>query len=70
MPERKCSIFIMRIQTVLYPGGGHIDFKSVLKTVKETGYQGFISGEHRPDPEPAVAAARGLEFLKNIEKEI
>ena len=54
----------------LYPGGGHIDFKSVLKTVKETGYQGFISGEHRPDPEPAVAAARGLEFLKNIEKEI
>ena len=54
----------------LYPGGGHIDFKSILKTVKETGYQGFISGEHRPDPEPATAAARGLEFLKNIEKEI
>ena len=54
----------------LYPGGGHIDFKSVLKTVKEIGYDGFLSGEHRPDPEPSLAAARGLKFLKNIEKEL
>ncbi len=54
----------------LYPGGGHIDFKSILKTVSDTGYTGFLSGEHRPDPEPAVAAKKGLEFLKQIEKEI
>jgi len=54
----------------LYPGCGHIDFKSVLKTVTETGYRGFLSGEHRPDPESTISAAKGLTFLKEIEKKI
>ncbi|MBI9101324.1 MAG: sugar phosphate isomerase/epimerase [Spirochaetales bacterium] len=54
----------------LYPGGGHIDFKSVLKAVFDIGYTGFLSGEHRPDPEPAIAAINGLKYLKQIEKEI
>ncbi len=54
----------------LYPGRGHIDFRSILKTIKEIEYKGFISGEHRPDPEPVTAASKGLEYLKNIEKEL
>ena len=54
----------------LYPGGGHIDFKSILKTIKEIGYKGFLSGEHRPDPDPVVAAVKGLTFLKELEEEL
>ena len=52
----------------LYPGCGHIDFRSVLDTVRETGYQGYLSGEHRPDPEPVYAAVEGMKYLRNIEK--
>lgn len=54
----------------MYPGCGHIDFKSILRAVKNINYKGFISGEHTSHPEPSVAAERGLEFLKKIEKEI
>lgn len=49
-----------------YPGAGHMNFHSILTALKETGYSGYLSGEHRPDPEPALAAHRGLEYMKNI----
>jgi len=52
----------------LYPGCGHIDFRSILDAVRETGYQGYLSGEHRPDPEPVIAAVEGMKYLRNIEK--
>jgi 5-keto-L-gluconate epimerase len=52
-----------------YPGAGHIDFKSVLKALYSTGYDGYISGEHLPDPEPKFAAKAGLDFLRNMDRE-
>ncbi len=52
----------------LYPGAGHLDFTSILKTLYETGYKGFISGEHRPDPNPKVAVRNGLQYMRNLEK--
>ncbi len=54
----------------LYPGCGHIGFKEILKVLIDVGYQGFVSGEHRPDPEPSEAAVKGLEYLKRLEVEI
>ena len=54
----------------LYPGCGHIGFKEILKVLIDVGYQGFVSGEHRPDPEPSEAALKGLEYLKRLEVEI
>jgi sugar phosphate isomerase/epimerase len=49
-----------------YPGAGHLDFKSILTALKKTGYSGYLSGEHRPDPEPAEAARLGLANMKTI----
>lgn len=49
-----------------YPGAGHIDFPAVAKALEDTGYGGYLSGEHRPDPEPRVAARKGLEFMKEL----
>ncbi len=49
-----------------YPGAGHLDFHSILTALKETGYAGYLSGEHRPDPEPSEAARLGLENMKKI----
>lgn len=38
------------------PGHGHIDFKSVIEALKESGYKGFVSGEvaNYPDQETAL----------------
>lgn len=38
------------------PGHGHIDFKSVIDALKESGYKGFVSGEvsNYPDQETAL----------------
>ena len=54
----------------LYPGAGHLDFRSILTALTETGYSGYLSGEHRPDPEPTEAARLGLENMKKILGEI
>jgi sugar phosphate isomerase/epimerase len=47
-----------------YPGSGHLDFDSVFATLEEMGYQGYISAELRPLPDPDTAAAKTIEFLK------
>jgi len=49
-----------------YPGAGHLDFVSILQALKDTGYDGYLSGEHRPDPEPVEAARLGLENIRTI----
>jgi sugar phosphate isomerase/epimerase len=49
-----------------YPGAGHLDFKSILNTLFSTGYQGWVSGEFMPDPDPDTAAQRSINLLRNI----
>ncbi len=49
-----------------YPGGGHLDFKAILHALKSTGYQGWISGEFMPIPDPDTAAKRSITFLKQM----
>ena len=31
-----------------YPGAGHLDFRSILETLADTGYDGYVSGEFMP----------------------
>lgn len=49
-----------------YPGAGHLDFHAIISALKDVDFQGYLSGEHRPDPDPAVAARLGLEKIKQI----
>lgn len=56
--------------TRLYPGSGMIDFKAVLKTLKEVGYENYINVECIPYPDRLTAAEKAISYLKNIEKEI
>jgi sugar phosphate isomerase/epimerase len=49
-----------------YPGAGHLDFASILKTLFKTGYKGFISGEFIPQPDAVVSASRALEYLRGL----
>ncbi len=48
------------------PGAGHLDFKSILQALRETGYQGWISGEFLPQPDAVTAARDGLAYLKKM----
>ena len=54
----------------LYPGRGHFDFRGMIKALMDTGYQGFISGEHLPDPDPAQAVKAGMEYMKKTIKDL
>jgi len=49
-----------------YPGAGHLDFPSVLAALEEVGYDGFVSGEFMPMPDPDTAAERSIAFLREL----
>jgi sugar phosphate isomerase/epimerase len=49
-----------------YPGAGHLDFKSILKTLFATGYSGWVSGEFLPKPDPRIAAERNIAELRQL----
>ncbi|MBI4790063.1 MAG: sugar phosphate isomerase/epimerase [Chloroflexi bacterium] len=51
-----------------YPGSGHLDFNSIFATLKDMGFQGYISAELIPFPDPDVAAQKTIELLKRCEK--
>jgi sugar phosphate isomerase/epimerase len=52
-----------------HPGAGHLDFASILRTLVDVGYQGYVSGEFLPQPEADTAAQRGLVHLKRVTDE-
>jgi 5-keto-L-gluconate epimerase len=53
-----------------YPGAGHLDFPSIMESLYATGYRGFISGEHRPDPQPLTAAREGLAYMRRLQEKL
>ena len=68
------------------PGTGHNDWRGILKTLKEVGYDGWLTIESFAQPEPALAAAaaiwrdlapsgdelarQGLQFTKRLAREL
>jgi sugar phosphate isomerase/epimerase len=52
-----------------YPGAGHLDFKSILRSLSTTGYNGWISGEFMPLPDGETAAQRGILTLHKLRQE-
>jgi sugar phosphate isomerase/epimerase len=49
-----------------HPGGGHLDFRSILTTLFATGYTGFVSGEFLPVPDAATGAQKAIEHLRAV----
>jgi sugar phosphate isomerase/epimerase len=49
-----------------YPGAGHLDFDSVLSALYDTGYQGYVSGEWMPQPDPDTSAREGIAYLRKL----
>lgn len=49
-----------------YPGRGHLDFGSIIKSLFHTGYTGFISGEFLPFPDADTAAQNSILHLRSV----
>jgi sugar phosphate isomerase/epimerase len=49
-----------------YPGAGHLNFKSILTAVFDSGYAGFVSGEFMPKPDAETAARESNKYLRQI----
>lgn len=49
-----------------YPGAGHLDFGSILGTLFETGYGGWVSGEFMPIPDADTGAQRAIMHLEAL----
>ncbi len=49
-----------------HPGGGHLNFKSILKALRGIDYQGWISGEFLPYPDADTAAKNSISYLRSI----
>ena len=63
----KLGYFHAADNTRLYPGTGTFDFAVILRTLSDSGYDGFISVECMPFPDGETAARKALEYLKKIE---
>jgi sugar phosphate isomerase/epimerase len=48
------------------PGMGHLDFHSVLSTLRDIGYHGYLGLECLPIPDPQSAAEQAIEYLEEM----
>jgi 5-keto-L-gluconate epimerase len=51
-----------------YPGAGHLNLKEIMGSLRNIGYDGFVSLEVLPMPTPDIAAQKGLQKLKDLLK--
>lgn len=50
----------------LAPGQGHIDFNDIVRHLKRVKYDGWLSVEILPKPDPDTAARQAIEYLKPL----
>jgi sugar phosphate isomerase/epimerase len=52
------------------PGDGHLDFRSIISALRDTGYDGYLSVETQPERKPYETARRGIDALRGIVAEL
>lgn len=50
----------------LAPGQGHIDFQSIIYTLRDIGYDGYLSAEILPKPDDETAARLYIEYVRKL----
>jgi sugar phosphate isomerase/epimerase len=50
----------------LPPGQGHIDFAEIVTTLREIGYEGFLSAELLARPDPDTAARATADYMRQL----
>lgn len=67
---KRLGYFHLADTTRWYPGSGYMDFKTILKTLYEINYNGYLSIECFPHEDAISTAIKGLKYLKTIEETI
>jgi len=49
-----------------YPGGGHVDFAGIVATLAALNYEGHLSAEVLPLPDPDTCAARTITYMRPL----
>jgi sugar phosphate isomerase/epimerase len=49
-----------------YPGAGHTDFRPILTALRDVGYDGWLSAEILPKPDPATATREWLPAVQRL----
>ena len=49
-----------------YPGAGHVDFAGIVATLDALNYDGYLSAEILPLPDPDTCAARALTHIRPL----
>lgn len=49
-----------------WPGSAHLNFEKIVSTLNEIGYDGFVSLEILPWPDPDAAAQSSIEYLREF----
>lgn len=50
----------------LAPGLGHIDFHALSEALRDIGFQGFVTAEFIPEPDPLNAAKQTIQLMKSL----
>ncbi|NLD73090.1 MAG: sugar phosphate isomerase/epimerase, partial [Chloroflexi bacterium] len=50
----------------LAPGQGHLDFPAILAVLGEIGYDGWVTAEILPHPDPDAAARAAIDYLRTL----
>lgn len=50
----------------LAPGRGHLDFAEIIRVLQEIGYDGHVTAEILPHPDPDTAAAEAIAYLRRF----
>ena len=53
----------------LAPGQGHLDFQNILDNLLRVGYDGWLSLEILPNPDPDTAAKQAADFVLPLIRE-
>ncbi len=48
-----------------YPGAGHLDFPRIVATLREVGYDGYVSVEAMPMPDADTCAAESIKAMRS-----
>lgn len=62
----KLGYFHLADNSRQYPGSGQFDFKQILNTLEEVGYDGYLSVECLPKPDGLTAAKKAIEYMKEL----
>ncbi len=66
----RCAEYISYIHFAdsnrLAPGQGHLHFPDIINTLKAVGYDGWITIEILPEPDPDIAAYQAVNYIRQL----